>query len=428
MTFMEVNSPAVLLLFVGALLWIIMDIHFQELTLVQKWLAPLTILFLAVFNETLRALFGIDTMRKMFLLTMQLPYFLLFLYLTKCGPLKMLFTIFSAMIFSSLPTMILCFISPLVPAGSWLLHLCRAVSYLAMLLLIQLIFRRSFNYLLKYGDNQVFLPFFLVGILYYAYVFSIWRIDLSGFNTASGILVRYLPTLQVFTFYFSLMRNYQELSEKRDLENAQTALNQELDTAEEQIALLNEAQRQSAVYRHDMRHHLTVINGYLTSGSLPQAQAYIQKVCEDIEAVTPQHFCENQLLDLLCSSFVSQAKQKGIRLQAEAALPKKAALSDTEICAMVSNGLENALNAVELLDEDRRWVWFYCGIQLNKILIEIKNPYMGQIPLRDGLPVSKQKGHGYGCHSIRTITEHHHGMCIFHPDNGLFTLRIMIPI
>lgn len=425
---MEANSPAALLLFVGALLWIIMDIHFQELTPVQKWLAPLTILFLAIFNETLRALFGISTMKKIFLLTMQVPYFLLFLYLTKCGLLKMIFTIFSAMIFSSMPIMILCFISPLVPAGSWLLHLCRAVSYLAMLLLVQLIFRRSFNYLLKYGDNQIFLPFFLVGILYYTYIFAICRIDLSGFNTVSGILVRYLPSLQVFTFYFSLMRNYQELSEKRDLENAQTTLNQELDMAEEQIDLLNEAQRQSAVYRHDMHHHLTAINGYLASGNIPQAQAYIQKVCEDIEAVTPQHFCENQLLDLLCSSFVNQAKQKDIRLQAEAALPKTVALSDTEICAMVSNGLENALNAVEPLDEDRRWVNFYCGIQLDKLLIEIKNPYKGEILLRDGLPISKQKGHGYGCHSIRTIAAHHHGMCIFHPEDGLFTLRIVIPM
>lgn len=428
MRYVEVNSPAILLLFVGALLWMIMDIHYKELHSIQKWLAPLAVLFLAVFNETLRALFGMETMRKMFLLTMQLPYFLLFLYLTKCGLLKMIFTIFSAMIFSSLPTMFLSFISPFVPTGSWAFPLCRVVSYLAMLLLVQLIFRRGFNYLLKYGDNQIFLPFFLVGILYYVYIFAVRRINFPDFNTVSGIFVRYLPTLQVFTFYFSLLHSYQDLHEKRDLENARTALNQELDMAEEQIALLNEAQRQSAVYRHDMRHHLTAVNGFLTSGDLPQAQAYIQKVCEDIEAVTPQRFCENRLLDLLCSSFANQAKHRDIRLLIEATLPMTVALSDTEICAIVSNGLENALNAAEKLDENRRWVKFYCGVRLEKLLIEIQNPYIGQIPLRDGLPASKQEGHGYGCHSIRTITEHHQGMCTFQPEDGIFTLRIVIPM
>lgn len=47
-------SPALLLLFVWALLWIMMDIHFRDLTKVQRWLVPLVILALAVFNHVLR--------------------------------------------------------------------------------------------------------------------------------------------------------------------------------------------------------------------------------------------------------------------------------------------------------------------------------------------------------------------------------------
>jgi len=109
-------------------------------------------------------------------------------------------------------------------------------------------------------------------------------------------------------------------------------------------------------------------------------------------------------------------------------LPQNLSVSDTELCSVLSNGLENALHAVEKLDEPSRWVELYCGIRLNKLLIEIKNPYLGQIPMHDGLPISNQKGHGYGCRNIRAIAEHNRGHCTFEPVDGLFTLRVMFPM
>ena len=60
--------------------------------------------------------------------------------------------------------------------------------------------------------------------------------------------------------------------------------------------------------------------------------------------------------------------------------------------------------------------------------IENKNRYIGEIIMRDGLPVSERQGHGYGCHAIRDITNSYRGLCSFEPENGMFTLRIMLPL
>ena len=60
-------------------------------------------------------------------------------------------------------------------------------------------------------------------------------------------------------------------------------------------------------------------------------------------------------------------------------------------CALLSNGLKNALNATGAQDESRRWAELYCGVRLDKLLIEIRNPYSGGIVFRDGLPVSETK-------------------------------------
>ena len=48
--------------------------------------------------------------------------------------------------------------------------------------------------------------------------------------------------------------------------------------------------------------------------------------------------------------------------------------------------------------------------------------------MRNGLPLSSREGHGYGCRSIRAIVEHHRGLCGFDSGNGVFTLRVMLPL
>lgn len=428
MQYAETSSPGMLLLFVGAFLWMIMGIRFRDLSAVQKWAAPILILTLAVFNEWLRIQFDMAFVRKIFLLTMQLPFFLIFLYLAKYGPLKTLFAIFSAMIFSSPPTIAIRAIRYIVPTGAWTAYFFDAACYALTLLLTRLIFRRGFNYLFKYSDNKIFIPFYLVGALYYVYTFALWKFDLTAFQGVYGILVRYLPTMQVFMFYFSLLQSYQDLSEKRELEASQAALSLELDAAEDQIARLDEAHRQSALYRHDMRHHLTAISGFLAEGNPRQAEEYIQKVSSGIDAITPRRFCENHLVNLLCSSFVNRAENAGISLSVEAGLPEAVPLPDTELCAMLSNGLENALNATAGLEEARRWIRFYCGIRTGQLLLEIQNPYDGPVVLRDGLPVSGQEGHGHGCRSIRAIAGRNQGLCEFAPEDGVFTLRVVLPV
>ena len=115
-------------------------------------------------------------------------------------------------------------------------------------------------------------------------------------------------------------------------------------------------------------------------------------------------------------------------LTVEARLPKKLPVSDTELCSILSNGLENALHAIGTLEEPLKWVELYCGIRLNKLLIEIKNPYAGQITMQDDLPVSDRKGHGYGCRSIRSIAAQNGGLCTFDTEHGVFTLRVMLPL
>lgn len=131
---------------------------------------------------------------------------------------------------------------------------------------------------------------------------------------------------------------------------------------------------------------------------------------------------------LFLPAFHLQSQRQGTVLNVDASLPNDVAISDTELCSLLSNGLENALHAVADLPTDRKHISLYCGVRQNKLLIEIRNPCAGPIAMRDGLPVSDREGHGYGCRSIQAIAQRSGGLCVFSAQQGQFLLQIMLPV
>ena len=422
-------SPVLTLLYVFALLWILMGIDPKSFSKTQRWLVPLLMVLLCAANQFLRELFGHAMFGKLLLFCMHLPTFFLFLYIGKRGAIKTAFMILTAVVFTA-PTVLIGNLvrRTLFVDAPQVFLLSNLISYGLMLLLALLVFRNVFTYLLIYGDNRLFLIFSLVPVLYYVYVFASINLDLTALTSFGGYLTRFLPTVEVFLCYFMLPYIYKTLHEKQAATSAQTALRQKLASTEDQIALLNETNQQMAIYRHDMRHQLLMLEGLIANGKTEQVQEFIKNVMDDLDAVTPKQYCENETVNLLCSSYERKARQLNVRLTIHALLPAKIPLSDTELCSVVSNGLENALQAASQSELSEKWVKLYCEVKQNKLLIQIRNSYTGEVVIRNGLPVASRDGHGYGCHSIQTIVQRNGGHCAFVAEAGVFTLRLILPL
>lgn len=422
-------SPVLALIYVFALLWILMGVDGKALSRTKRLVFPAALAALCAANQILRELLGAAAYGKLLFFSMHLPTFLVFLYVAGRGAVKTAFMILTAIVFTA-PTVLLgnAVRRVLFESSAEALLLSNLISYGLMLLLALCVFRSSFNYLLLYGDDRLFLLFSLVPFAYYIYVLASVNLDLSPLSSAAGNVVRFIPTLLIFLFYFLLPYVYRSLREKFSLLSDQTALKQKLDSTTNQIALLNETNAQMAVYRHDMRHQLIVLDGLLSGEKTEQAREFIKTIMDDLDTLTPKRFCENETVNLLCASFDGKAGRLGVALTIDAVLPERLPLSDTELCSVVSNGLENALLAASQPEVDGRWVEFYCEVRQNKLLLQIRNPYAGQVTVRDGIPVSGRDGHGYGCHSIQAIAQRNGGLCSFEATDGLFTLRVVIPL
>lgn len=370
-------------------------------------------------------LWNVETTKYLYPLIIHLPIFLILTLVLKRKPALSLISICMAYLCCQFPRWI-----KLAAAGISDSALVGETCYTLCIVPIFYLLRRYFvpaaHSALTFSRRILYL-FGSIPVIYYLFDYAT--------TVYSDILYQELHALNEFlpsiflAFYTVVLISYHIQVQKRLEANLQNSV---LETQKRlfgaKLENLRNIETQAAIYQHDMRHHLVLIEGYLSNGNYQQAEEYIQSVRNSVDSIVPKRFCENETVNLLCSAFAKQAAEAEVQLKISVQLPSQLPISDTELCSLLSNGLENALHAVSKLEKDARWVSFFCSLRRKKLLLEIRNPYTGTILLRDELPASDQPGHGFGCQSIQAIVQQHQGICSFEPNDGLFTLRVMLPM
>lgn len=242
------------------------------------------------------------------------------------------------------------------------------------------------------------------------------------------VVVEFMPFVCCAAYLaFLLYHSAREQTQIR-LREAQKSLDIQLTQAVREINALRESQILASRYRHDMRHHLQYLSACIGNGQEEQAQAYISGICEEIEAQKVQRYCENEAANLILSAFVERAAKEDIDMKIRGTIPAFIMVSDSDLCVLLSNALENAIHACRpfaaagtacVID-----VQFY--EKQGRLFLQVENPCREDICFENGIPVSDEPGHGIGVQSICAIVQRHGGVCSFQVQNGQFILRLSL--
>ncbi|MEE0242114.1 MAG: GHKL domain-containing protein [Faecalibacterium prausnitzii] len=193
-------------------------------------------------------------------------------------------------------------------------------------------------------------------------------------------------------------------------------------------AVLAECRKRASTYRHDLRHHMQFLAGCIENGRTEQALGYIRSVCSEIEAGKVTAYCENEAANLIFSAFADRAAKAGVQFTVQAGISQKPAVSESDLCVLLSNALENALHAAVRCREAGHEAFIETSghEKGHKLFLQITNSCLPDVQLRDGIPVTDQPGHGLGVRSICAISERYGGLTSFAAKDGQFTLRVML--
>lgn len=390
------------------------------------------VLFFAVMvllNVLVCQVFGLPVYRAAYFFLVQFPLFLLFRILTVYRGVKLLFVTLTTITLASLPVNINLAVSTLIVKSVPVTNTVLILACLLVLVLVYLFMKPDFNYILQYGESREFWKFCIIPVIYYVYGFGLTGYNFAKDFSAQGFFLRRLPDAMVFISYMLTVHIFRNTREKQLMKSEQALLTARLAATDERLAELHTTTAQAAAYRHDLRHHLSLLGSFAECGDMEKITAYLSAAQGELDAITPMNYCVNQTVNLILSAFDNKAKGKGVALWVDAQLPEALSIPDTELCAVLSNGLENALTAAaQLEDTALRTIRMTCSLNRENLLLMIENPYIGEVGMENGIPVSRQKEHGFGCRSMVAIAEKRKGHCVFKAEKGMFVLRVVLPV
>ena len=203
--------------------------------------------------------------------------------------------------------------------------------------------------------------------------------------------------------------------------------NQFLNMQRAQYDALKGAIEETRQARHDMRHHFAVLNALAEQKDWVELEGYLSSVAQSIPD-TELKLCENSAVNAVVGHYYSRCKSNDIPLKLKLDIPEKLPVTETDICLVIANLLENALEASLKTDKEKRQISVYARLHSdNIIIISVENAFNGDISEKDGIfSSSKRSGHGIGTQSVRRIAEKNGGYCRFTYENGIFTADIML--
>lgn len=179
--------------------------------------------------------------------------------------------------------------------------------------------------------------------------------------------------------------------------------------------------------RHDMRHYFNQIAALAETGDMDGIKSYLSRAVSRIPNLD-KSFCENRAADSVLGYYYAIAEQYNIPFLAAIDLPEQISVDEIDMCLVLSNLLENAIEASLRVTEQDRHIKVETHVHADHlVLIHIENAYNGKIWEKNGVFQSaKRKGNGVGIQSIRHISDKTGGASSFTYKDGIFTAKVMI--
>ncbi len=213
--------------------------------------------------------------------------------------------------------------------------------------------------------------------------------------------------LVVFYVYEHSLRNEQELARIRLSEQRQ-----ELDY--DYYKMLEENRKESRVIIHDIKHHLNLISCMAQECGNTEIAVYVDSIQQETYFSKSVVLSGNRIVDVILSQKSSVCEKNGIKITIEHNNTDLSFVSDWDLCAIVSNTLDNAIEAAMNSKEKCIQVRLYSSENGCFYFFEVVNSCDTAHEKDAKRYVSTKKGryHGIGLYSIRQAAEKYAGQMV----------------
>ena len=188
--------------------------------------------------------------------------------------------------------------------------------------------------------------------------------------------------------------------------------------------------RQIRGWRHDYRNHIQAMKAHAAAGDLAAIRRYLDELDTDLSTVDTVIKTGNPMTDAILNSKISLARARGIPVTADARVPVALSIPEVELCIILGNLFDNAIEASLALPEGERGIRIYMDIKGSQLYICFTNFTAGKKLKKLGgrFASTKGEGRGFGLVRMDTVVARHGGWLDRNSEDGAFTTEILLPV
>ena len=248
-------------------------------------------------------------------------------------------------------------------------------------------------------------------------------------NSATNTVNLALLLLSAFSMFLVLIRVLAVSSDIAELKAAVKEVAGQMELQRQEYEDMCKKVESGREYRHDMRHHLLAMEEMAKAGDNGELLAYIGDLSGRLAETAGRTYCKDPAVNAVLSASLQKAERAGCKVTENICLPDELPFERTDLCILLANTIENAVNAcAEFLEKDR-YIRLSAEFQEDKKLaIAVDNPCAGEVHFdREGFPdVPQREGHGIGLKSVRRIADKYRGFFQCECENGEFRFRAVL--
>lgn len=241
-----------------------------------------------------------------------------------------------------------------------------------------------------------------------------------------ALLSRVLLMICMFLVYHFLIRAIQQGQKQVITEEHSRSVDFLLKLQTEQYAINQQNIEETRRARHDLRYHWNVLQSYIDSGDFNALSAYIRKYGESMPMETPNRFCDNTAVNAILCFYAKKAAQQQIKMEVSFPMKEEACIPEPELCVLLGNLLENAVEACSACKEDRFINVHAKQLGESSLILTVDNTGLEPVRKGDAFYSSKRPDFGLGTESVRAIARRYHGDARFEWKDGVFYASIML--
>lgn len=185
-----------------------------------------------------------------------------------------------------------------------------------------------------------------------------------------------------------------------------------------------EQNQRTDLMRHEWKNQVTALRLMLGEKKLGALGTRLSELEGTLDHLSPKTYTQHFAINAILQNSAAKAAAMGVVFHAQASIPAEVEIREEDLCALLLNMLDNALEAASQAEPKEVW----CKLTLSQgfLAIQCENTFSGELK-RDGkgrlLSTKREEGHGFGLSQMRAVAEKYHSVLDVSWEEGRFTVQ-----